>query len=97
MNQDIINKTLAMNLFEENNKSSNWFVVEYLNINVSRYYFTENIPFHYFQYICLWLTYSNYWLERFDSSVWFNPDTCSEKLTKAYMKFCKRMKLNYEN
>lgn len=32
----------------------------------------------------------------FDSSVWFNPDTCSEKLTKAYMKFCKRMKLNYE-
>lgn len=68
MNQDIINKTLAMNLFEENNKSSNWFVVEYLNINVSRCYFTENIPFHYFQHICLFLTYSNYWLDLVDYS-----------------------------
>lgn len=32
-----------------------------------------------------------------ENAVWFTPVNCSEKLTKAYLKFCKRMKLNYEN
>lgn len=63
MNQKIIDKTLAMNLFEESKKSSNWFVVEYMNTNVSKCYFTENIPFHYFQYVCLALTYSWLWTD----------------------------------
>lgn len=66
MNQKIIEKTLAMNLFEESKKSSNWFVSIPLNIPKSYCFFTEDIPFHYFQYVCLWLTYSNYWLDRID-------------------------------
>jgi hypothetical protein len=60
--QEIINKTLAMNLFEENNKSSNWFIVDDVNyLSISKCSFTKNIPYQYFQYVVLALTYKNFY------------------------------------
>jgi len=63
MNQKIIDKTLELNLFKPSKKVSNYFLVYQGNPFSTSYYFTESIPFHYFQHICLALTYSETFME----------------------------------
>lgn len=84
MKQKIINQTLALNLFEESNKSSNWFVAFPNNIRYTNCYFTENIPFHYFQYVCLALSYcSEFWID-FDFNEYKDNVKSSDNIADDY-------------
>jgi len=60
--QEIIEKTLALNLFEPSKKRSNFFILgsEYRYNNSQECLFTADVPFHFLQYVCLSLSLSEH-------------------------------------
>ena len=60
--QEIIEKTLALNLFEPSKKRSNFFILGswYSYNNSQECLFTADIPFHFLQYVCLSLSLSEH-------------------------------------
>jgi hypothetical protein len=66
--QEIIEKTLALNLFEPSKKRANFFIVgsEYRWNNSQECLFTADVPFHFLQYVCLSLSLSEHTSELFE-------------------------------
>lgn len=58
--QEIIEKTLELNLFKPSKKRSNFFILGRTNIAYQECLFTTDIPFHFLQYICLALSLSEH-------------------------------------
>lgn len=64
--QEIIENTLALNLFKPSNKRANFFIVGGNGFYTQECLFTADVPFHFLQYICLALSLSEHFPELSD-------------------------------